>query len=291
MTAPLGRNGIGRYRIRSGGKHEAPGVTSVVGILDKSGLSWGAAKETALFAVDNQHEWMHLTRDESYEILRKHHRNVWDGKASVGNIVHDIAVAWSTGEEVDTAELVSVDDKGRDRKWFGGMAEPFRRVNGCLDALTRFYQDQTPVWIATEETVFSTGCESPDEIDPETCYAGSFDAVGKLTDGNIWRLDWKTGGRYPIDTTLQLAAYEFADWVGCYTLDGDLESVSPNERTDKRGVVYLHDDGTYELLEVPADEKAHERFMQLRRTKAWLDQMTKWEKAHPEPTRETEPTA
>lgn len=288
MTAPLGRDGRGRYRIRKGGKHEAPGVTSIVGLLDKGGLSWGAAKETALFAVYHKDEWMDLDGDAAYERLRKHHRGVWDAKAEVGNIVHDIALSWSEGREVDVAEMVRVDDKGRDRKWTGGHEIPFKRVNGCLDALERFYDDHQPVWIAAEQTVISTGTDSPSGIDPTRCYAGSYDVKAKLTDGLTHLIDYKSGARYPIETTLQLSAYEFAPWVGKYSADGDLEAVEANERTDAQDVLYLHDDGTYELLEVPADERAYNEFMGLRLKKAWLDDMEKWVKAHPEPTREPE---
>lgn len=252
MTDPVGRK-RGRYAVEPGGRHSAPSVTMVLGVLNKPGLPWGAARETALFAVFHQGEWIDLPPAEAIERLRKHHRGVWDDKASRGTLVHDLACRWAKGEEVDCPT----------------ECDPY------LDALEAFYRDHRPEWVEVERTVIY-------DVEGEE-FGGSFDAVARLrSDGSLRRLDLKTGKRYPIETTLQLAAYEFAPSLGVYDETGALAGTEPNPRTDARSVLYLHDDGTYELLDVPADEAAFEQFLALRRAFTWLKDMESWERAHPE---------
>ena len=65
MTDPVGRKN-GRYAVAIGGKHTAPSVSAIVGLLDKPGLAWGAARETAVFAVFHPDEGLpeRRTRNE-----------------------------------------------------------------------------------------------------------------------------------------------------------------------------------------------------------------------------------
>lgn len=255
MTNPAARV-RGRYAVRPGEKPSAPTVSTIVNMLNKPGLPWGAAKETALFAIHHQEEWIDLDTDAAYERLRKHHRGVWDDKAARGSMVHDFALTWSQGAEVECPP-----DCG-----------PY------LDALEAFYKEHEPTWLAVERSVVYA--EEGSE------YGGTPDCIGRLKDGRTLILDWKTGQRYPIETTMQLAAYRFADGFGVYDAFGTLVEVEPLPQIDAAGVVYLHDDGTFELLEVPADETAHETFLSLRRVWGWQKEMTKWEKANPAPEKE-----
>ena len=152
MTAPTARV-RGRYAVEVGGKHTAPSVTGVLGILDKPGLSWGAAKETAIFAVLRRDQWEGLSEAEAIERLRKHHRGVWDDKARRGTAVHHLAHEWARGNEIDVPPDCA----------------PY------IDALAQFYADWRPSWVALERSViYDYGDES---------YGGSFDAIGELADG------------------------------------------------------------------------------------------------------------
>lgn len=248
MTDPIGRV-KGRYATEPAGKPTAPSVSLVLDVLNKPNLPWGAAKETALYAIHHQDEWQHLTTEDAYEKLRGHHRGVWDDKAARGTRVHTMAQAWCEGQDVDCSHEDA----------------PY------LDALERFYMDYAPATVLAERTVIyrQTGLE----------YGGTPDWLAELSDGRRTWIDLKTGKRYPIDTTLQLAAYRHAEGVAVYNEMGGLESVDPMPESDGAHVLYLHPDGTYEFLPVPANRAAHDTFLHLRRIWTWQQDMTRWEKS------------
>lgn len=256
MTTNLGRKN-GRYAVEVGGKHIAPSVTTVIGKLDKPGLSWAAAKETALYAVDHMAAWADLPRDVAYETLRHHHRKVWDDKRDRGSAVHDMAADWAAGRDV--------------------ACPP--DCEGYLDALEAFYAEAAPTVVAAERCVV--------RADAESSYGGCFDAVSDINDGPFagrrLLIDIKTGKRYPAEAVLQLAAYRHADGMGIYDADGVLVAIEAMPPCiDGTAILYLHDDGTYELLEVPGDEVAFADFLALRRIHAFGLRMGRWERAHPE---------
>lgn len=255
MTNPVGRV-RGRYAVQIGGKHTAPSVSTVIGTLNKPGLPWGAARETALFAVFHQEEWAHLDEKDAVDRLRRHHRGVWDDKANRGTIVHDLALQWSRGLEVD----VPAD------------CDPY------MDALDVFYRENLPEFVEMEQSVIYD--------EPGHEFGGSFDAVirfgGGPQQGRTLIVDYKTGQRYPIETTLQLSAYRSCPKIGVYDEAGKLVDTRPMVAVDGGAILYLHDDGTYELLEVPANEDAFAVFLQLRDVWAWNAEMEKWVKKNPE---------
>lgn len=246
MTDPVGRK-RGRYAVRPGGPHEAPSVTMVLGTLNKPGLPWGAANETALFAIHHRDEWEDLAADEAFDRLRKHHRGVWNVKASRGTAVHNLAQQWAQGLEVDCPPECA----------------PY------LDALERFYDDWQPAWVETERTVVH-------DVMGES-YGGTFDAIADLVDGSRVLIDLKTGQRYPVETTLQLAAYRFASGMGVYEASGELVDVQDMVEVERASVLYLHDDATYELVPVPADRQAFGVFLDVRRAWGWLHEMERRE--------------
>jgi hypothetical protein len=255
VTDPIGRV-RGRYATTIGGKHNAPSVSTVLSTLNKPGLPWGAAKETALFAVFHQDEWIGLDEKEAVDRLRRHHRGVWDDQAQRGTIVHDLALQWSKGQEVD----VPAD------------CDPY------MDALDAFYRENAPTFVEMEQSVIY------DEKGHE--FGGSFDAIIKFGAGEFAGrtliVDYKTGQRYPIETTLQLSAYRSCKKIGVYDEKGQLVGTRPMVPVGGGAILYLHDDGTYELLEVPANGDAFAVFLRLRAVWAWNNEMERWVKAHPE---------
>lgn len=252
MTLPNVTYDAANHRLRLNGK-PIPTATGVSGMLDKPGLPWGAAGETALFAIHHQDEWMHLAEDDAYHRLRKHHRGVWNEKAARGTSVHALAMQWAKGEEVDCpAEL-----------------------NPYLDALEAFYVERDPQWVKVEQYIL--------HLEEGREYGGQFDYMrdeNGLTLGDI-----KTGKRYPIETTLQLAGYRYAEHMATYDAKGKLSALEPMPLASRCEVLYLHDDGTFEVLELPADRAAYDRFMSLRDAWSWVKEMERWEKLNPEPAR------
>lgn len=238
MTAPTARV-RGRYATEVGGKHTAPSVTGVLGVLDKPGLSWGAAKETAIFAVLRRDEWDTLTAAEAIERLRKHHRGVWDDKANRGTAVHAMAHDWARGNEIDVPPDCAA----------------------YIDALEQFYADWRPTWVALERSVIY-----PDPIDG---YGGSFDAIGDLSDGRRWLLDIKTGASVYPDTALQLAAYRAAPYMGVYDDKGELTGTETMPAVQACGVLHLCDNGSYGLIPMQAGPDEFAFFLHARRLWAW----------------------
>jgi hypothetical protein len=275
----MSRPRSGRYVTTAEGKAWAPSVTTVLNVLNKPGLSWGAAKETALFAIHHRDQWEHLDETEAYHRLRKHHAGVWNDKANRGTLVHDLALTWAKGQDVDCPP----------------------ECGPYMDALERFYVEHDPQWLTDErlcsdENPTGLACEQWIAYNHETLgYGGSFDKLGRLGDGRVYGLDIKTGQRYPVETTLQLAAYfRGSDGIAVRSPLGGVEQIIPWSEfppIDACGVLYLHDDGTYELLEVPADEQAVANFLHLRAVWGWLKEMERWLKRNPAPAQEEENAA
>lgn len=233
MTAPIGRR-RNRYATKVGGPHHAPSVTTVLGVIAKPALSWGAAKETALFAVLHRSEWEDLSEAEAVERLRKHHRGIWDDKALRGTMVHSLATEWAQGAAVDVPpECV-----------------PY------IDALEAFYVDWRPSWVQVERTVVH---------DDETVgYGGTFDAIADLADGKRWLLDIKTGSAIYPEVALQLAAYRGADAMAVFDDKGNLVDTEPLPIVDHCGVIHLQGNGSYSLIPVRAGTEEWQVFLHCR---------------------------
>jgi hypothetical protein len=74
-------------------------------------------------------------------------------------------------------------------------------------------------------------------------YAGQFDLIAELADGNRWLLDYKTGSGIFPDVALQLAAYRNAEFIVWNGTD------RPMPRIDKTGVVHITENG-FELIPI-----------------------------------------
>lgn len=254
MTAPVLRV-KGRYPVVPGGPAIAPSVSMVAGGLGFDG-QWGAAKVCANAAVYRRDEWEHLSDEAAYHWLRTLHSKEWKAKSARGTAVHSLAEDWAKGLEVDCPP----------------ECDPY------LDALERFYADHQPTWLHCERSVVYT--------EPGREYGGTADGWAVLNDGRTGLLDWKTGARYPVEVVVKMAAYRFATALAVVDAEGRFIDTEPMPETDFAAAVYLHDDGTYEMLELPADRAAHAAFLALRDVWAWKQTAEAWEKATPEPTRE-----
>jgi hypothetical protein len=163
-----------------------PGVTSVIGIVDKSGPLMGWSRRvTAEAAVRHAAEigtWAtEFGTDAAVSLLTKAAVNETTKAADVGTRVHALAEAISLGQSVEVTE----------------EERPF------LEAYQQWIADWRPEFLATEEMVIST----------QHRYGGTFDAAVRMLD-EVWLIDYKTSkGVYP-ETALQLAAYARADFIG-----------------------------------------------------------------------------
>lgn len=249
-------------------KHPLPSVTTVLGVLSAGdALTWAAVRETVDFVLDFRDQWEHLSRDEAFNRLYRHHRGLWDGRAEIGTIVHAVNEAWSYGEAVDPLDLI-VDAANRDkrpvRSWQGREHFIADEVAGYVDALERFWLDMRPRTIATEEVVRYN--------DRSHGYQGQRDWVAELDglDGaNL--IDIKTSAKLDDGTDpyvglyfdkfrTQLAAYRNPKCELVYFDDECNEVDTRPSYPIARGLILgLRSDGTYVLPEIRCggDELAH----------------------------------
>ena len=192
-----------------------PSVTTIMGVLDKSGPLIGWAKRiTAEAAVDNRDQmagWVEMAgRDGAISLLTKAASVKRDKAADVGTRVHALAESIARGQRVELTE----------------EERPF------LTAYQRFLEEWKPRYLAAEEMVVSL----------THGYGGTFDAIVEMA-GDTWMLDTKTSkGVYP-ETSLQLAAYSRADFIG-RPGDGRRYSIPP---VTAHGVLHLRPEG-YEVV-------------------------------------------
>lgn len=261
-------------RIR--GKRERS-VTEIIGLKSIGGLPWAAAKETAMFAVLHQDQWMDLAPDEAVDRLRTHHRGVWDSRACIGTATHAVMEAWFKDETVDLKELVAdlAANERTAKTWVGHEDEITARLVPYVDGLEKWWNDFTPTGGTAEDCVRTPGV-----------FIGQRDRWGVQMDGSTWGLDLKTTaeqdgakGLYADSWSLQLAAYARASEIVTYGWDekGKLTEIStrPNEPVDRTGIIHLRGDGEYALYEVPVTDRAFESFLSLASVAQWLHSIEK----------------
>lgn len=258
-------------------KGSEPSVTTILGAMKAvPALTWGAAKETALFAVHHQDEWTDLTPEDAVDLLRRHHRGVWDSKAANGTALHSVNEAWCEGRTPDLAEIVAhMADTDRNAvSWRGREAEVVKVLGGYVDGLEAFWMAYQPRTVLTEYVVRSPGH-----------YIGTADWCAEIG-GRRLLLDIKTTaqhdeekGVYVDSWAPQLAAYRFAPEIVHFGKDEKGRNVitgtEPNLITDGAAVVHLRGEGHFDLFEIPADEAAHEAFMHMVAAHGWLKSLPK----------------
>ena len=203
----------------------ADGVTWIIGdgVPKKALIDW-AARTTAGYAVDHWDDLLTLTPSERLRTLEKARWIDRDSAAVRGTDVHRLAHRLAAGQEVDVPDHL-VDH---------------------VDAYLRFTEDWQPEEILVEAVVGNR----------QWRYMGTLDLVARLTDGQLWILDWKTAasGIWP-ESALQLAAYRRADfWLDQEGIEQPLPDI------DTAGCVWLRADG-YDLIPVDTSDETFRIFL------------------------------
>lgn len=182
-------NGLTRdanHIYRWNGSDPLPSVTTIVGVLDKSGPLVGWAKrEVANASIRNLDTLATMVKTAGIDSAARWLATIpgyqRDTAANLGSDVHALAEAISKGQDVLIPEEVA----------------PF------LAAFQAWRNEWSPRYLAAEEMVCSL----------KHGYAGTLDAIVEIA-GETWLVDYKTSkGVYP-ETALQLAAYAHADFIG-----------------------------------------------------------------------------
>lgn len=292
------------YARKKGGP---PSVTTILGCMDKPGLSWAAARETAMFAVLHVNEWAVPGADQELEPgvtvldeaaaidrLYRHHRGVWDHRAALGTLVHSVNECWAHGEDVDLEAMVDEVRKGSHVWARMDPAQVLAEAEVMVDGLEAFWSAFRPATISAEDVVRYPGHGG------SSGYIGQNDWRVTMFSGDTqkverWLLDVKTSGKvdpteglYPDSWRLQLAAYRYAKEIVDYDDKANETGTRPLEPVDRCGIVHVRADGSWALLPMQAGVEEHSRFLQLRFIWQWVNHDSKTPAVHtlPAPTLE-----
>lgn len=214
-----------------------PGVTTVIGILDKPALVGWAARETAIYADENWGRLASMRSGDRIEAMTK--ARFQKNKAAVvrGNRVHALGEQLAHGKAVDVPAEIA--------PWVEGYAR-------FLDA----WQLET---VATETPVCNT----------EYAYGGTFDLIARSDRFGTALMDIKTGKGAYDEVALQLNAY-----AGCDLRLVSSEVVGPRGgvrvewheapmvTVDCLLVAHVQE-GVTELVPVQLDERVGQTFLHL----------------------------
>lgn len=250
-----------------------PSVTTIIGaMIHKPGLSFAAARETAVFAVLHPSKWQHLGDAEAIDVLRRHHRGIWDSRAAMGTFVHGVNEAYCNGEEVDLDRLIAKtmeEDPGA-RLWpehYGG--DPTEAVLGYVLGLEKWWHDFAPTDVRSEVVVRWPGLFIGQTDLRCTCLGSDF-----LWDVKTSAKQDEGTGLYGREWAAQLAAYGMAKETVSYELEpAKLKSgyrvvetqVGTWTPPERYGIIHLRGDEEYTAYEIDVTRDVRRAFLRMAR--------------------------
>lgn len=239
-----------------------PSVTGIIGVQDKgTPFAWSASKIASTYWANHASELMLMDRDEAIERGRRAFQGEWAGSALVGSLIHQCGESFLAGEAWEPPAE------------FRGKPVPddvLERLPGFVDGLYAFFNDLSPVAIATEQVVRGTTASGIDWI-------GTFDWLVDIG-GVTYLLDLKTGkprdDLYTNENRMQLAAYRWAQRISHFHKTTEVATLAYDDalpRADKTGIVKMTGQGDYQLFEVDTDESLMDGFDALAKVHAWMN--------------------
>lgn len=248
MSAPRNARSRGSQRYYSWRSENYWSVTTILQAVPKPALINWAKKFTAEYAVDNFDKLGALVEPDADGTVDRQAAVDWlkgaayrdrDRKADIGSQIHAATEAYVLGKPFPA--------------WPKTIAPQMR-------AFERFLADYEPEFQMTEASVYNK----------TERYAGTLDGIVAI-DGRVLVGDTKSGKAIYPEVALQLAAYRFAEFVGAP--DG---SENPMPETD--GAFALHlpaQGGSYDVVDVKADEEVFRYFLYFRESFRWMEQASK----------------
>lgn len=237
MTTPkintVSRQGA-RYYIHPETGEKAIGVTSAIGVMDKTPLRYWGQRLVAEFAVENAgivaQKLLDARTARDYDLavkacsdwLKGQPTRVTKRSADDGTAVHEICERLANGLPA-------------------GHVHP--ELSGFVDSFNRFLERYQPEFLHTEATIWN------DDLN----YAGSLDGIA-IIEGDTCLLDYKTGKGIYADIALQLTAYRNATTI--FELDDPVGRVSEVAEPTLRKVELPHIDGGLAVHLRPHPEKS-----------------------------------
>jgi len=203
-----------------------PGVTTILGVLNKPAIPKWAASQVAEYVADNREAIEHLYAAGRGPMVAALKETPWqrrDDAAARGTTFHDFAERIAKGEEVDVPD------------------EQVGLVESCLA-----FMDE-----------FSIGDDAIAEVcvgSREHRYAGKVDLIAN---GAIW--DYKSGKRIYATTAYQLSAYANAEFM----CDGDGGPESPLPEIREAYGVHIREDG-YDVYPLAFGDDVWAEFLHIR---------------------------
>jgi hypothetical protein len=178
-----------------------PSVTTVLGLLDKSGALMGWATKTMveyLKSLADPKGHILITKDEATDIFKKaraYHKEISQKALDIGSGVHNVIEVHLKGQPI------------------GGLLEADPRLKPPFKAFLDWHKDSGFKFIATERKVCSP-----------LMFAGTLDGLAEK-DGKLWVIDFKTSKAIYDGYDCQASAYRQAVMDGMYlSLDGWVDS-------------------------------------------------------------------
>ncbi len=206
-----------------------PGVTTILGVLNKPALPKWAATSVAEWVADNPDrldEMRHDGRGPLVAYLKEIPWSARDKAADRGTAFHSYAERILLGEHVEVPE----------------------EHVGLVESALRFMEDYRIEPIMVEGRVGSR----------EHGYAGTFDLIADSRAGRIIA-DWKSSKRIYPETAMQNVAYAYADFVG----EGD--EAQPVPEVERSFGVHVRDDG-YDVHELTFGPDVFAEWLTIRTT-------------------------
>jgi hypothetical protein len=216
-------------------------VTTILGgVLAKPALPYWAAKETAMFAIDNLPQIRAIAakdRDAAVQMVKGAPWRSRDKAANLGNLIHSIAESIAT--EAFNVPMSKLEDLTEEDQ-------------GKISAFHQFVEDWKPQFQLIETTVFNRRYR----------YAGTCDFAADFGKGLVMG-DIKTGKGVYAEAALQLCAYRHAEFT---VVDGEEHPLPALSNT---GVILHLTPTGYKLYPVDIGPDVFETFTAVRQVWGW----------------------
>lgn len=223
-----------RWYVHPESGEKQPGVTSVIGVLNKPFLVGWAARVAAEFVCDNVGSVMPLAmtdRRAAVELIAGASKRYTAKRGEVGTAAHAIFERLAKGQKVDKVHP---------------------ELQTYLDSFREFLDKWQPEFLYNEATIWNS----------TVGYAGSLDTIMKIN-GEIICCDYKTSASVYPEVGLQLSAYRHAEQ---FLEGGTLPEITGG------ACLHVTPDG-WKLVPVRCDESVFEIFKSLRSAFRWDAEM------------------